>query len=222
MTEPHLVRAAYDAIAADYADHFADELAERPIDRAFLTAFAELVRRDAAPAAGPAAERGPLVADVGCGPGLRTAFLQDLGLTMIGIDLSPEMVAVARQRHPRPRFEVGSMLDLPLPTSSVHGLAAMYSLIHVADEFLPTAVAEFARVLAPGGHTLVVFQTDAETLHLAEAFGKPLGLDYLRHPVDRIAGLLKTNGITVHTRMLREPDETMTAPHAFLLARKQA
>ncbi|GAA3394091.1 class I SAM-dependent methyltransferase [Cryptosporangium minutisporangium] len=215
MTEPHVVRAAYDSIAVDYAEHFGDELVGSPLDRAFLTAFAELVRTDPSPA--PTAR---LVADVGCGPGLRTAFLHDLGLSTIGIDLSPQMITVARQRHPELSFEVGSMLDLPLDTASVHGLAAMYSLIHIPDEHLPVAIAEFARVLVPGGHALVIFQTDAETRHLAEAFGKPLGLDYLRHPVERIAGLLHAHGLPVHTRMRREPDETMTAPYAYLLARK--
>ncbi|MGZ4659423.1 MAG: class I SAM-dependent methyltransferase, partial [Blastococcus sp.] len=91
------VRAAYDTVAADYAELLRTELARKPLDRAMLGAFAELVHVDAeAP-----------VADVGCGPGRVTAHLHTLGLPVFGIDLSPAMVAVARRTHPELRFDEG-------------------------------------------------------------------------------------------------------------------
>jgi SAM-dependent methyltransferase len=83
-------RASYDTLAADYAAWIHDELAAKPLDRALLGAFADMVRRAGA---------GP-VADVGCGPGRVTAFLDALGVPAFGIDLSPEMVAVARRSYP--------------------------------------------------------------------------------------------------------------------------
>jgi SAM-dependent methyltransferase len=211
MRESERVRAGYDAIAVEYADHFRDEFGG-PVPRAFVSGFAELILADAGP--------GAAVVDVGSGPGYQTALLHELGLQPTGIDLSPRMVEVARERHPHLRFEVGSMLALDRPDASLPGLSAMYSIIHVPDELLPTAFGEFARVLAPGGHALLIFQTDSETLHFDEAFGKPVDLDYLRHPVDRVVDLLTSVGLDVHTRMRREADDTMTAPHAFLLARK--
>jgi ubiquinone/menaquinone biosynthesis C-methylase UbiE len=212
MTRPDPVRVGYDAIAAEYADHFGDSFADRPVERGFVTAFAELVVAEAG--------RGAAVADVGCGPGYQTAALARLGLRPVGVDLSPRMVEVARERHPDVRFEVGSMLALDIPDASLAGVSAMYSIIHVAPEALPTAIGELGRVLAPGGQALLVFQTDGPTLHLDEAFGKQVDLDYLRHPVELVVDLLAAAGLHVHTRMRREPDETMTAPHAFLLARK--
>lgn len=62
MTEPdflHTTRAFYDAIATDYDTHFGEHLAARPMDRAVLAGFAELVRaadaaRSPTSAAGPA------------------------------------------------------------------------------------------------------------------------------------------------------------------------
>ena len=97
MTEPDFLRAtraSYDAVAADYAERFGNELAAKPLDRAMLAGFAELVQ---AAAAGP-------VADVGCGTGRVTAHLNVLGLAASGIDLSPGMIAVARQSYPGLRF----------------------------------------------------------------------------------------------------------------------
>ena len=90
VTEPSVfrdTRAAYDAVAARYAELFSNVLETLPLERALLAAFAELV---AARNAGP-------VADIGCGPGHVTAHLHALGLATFGIDLSPEMIALARR-----------------------------------------------------------------------------------------------------------------------------
>ena len=57
-------RAAYDTVAADYAALLRTELAGKPLDRALLGAFAELVRADG----------NGTVADLGCGPGRVTAY----------------------------------------------------------------------------------------------------------------------------------------------------
>jgi len=104
-------RASYDAVAEDYAGRFRDELDARPLDRAVLACFAELVR---------AADLGP-VADVGCGTGRITAHLNDLGVPIFGVDLSPGMAAMARRSYPGLRFDVGSMLALDLPDGALGG-----------------------------------------------------------------------------------------------------
>jgi trans-aconitate methyltransferase len=100
-----VTRAYYDKVAADYTAQFGAELAARPLDRGLLAGFTELVR-----AAGSAA-----TADIGCGPGSVTSYLNDLGSPAFGIDLSPQMVAQARRAYPDLGFEVGSMLALDLP-----------------------------------------------------------------------------------------------------------
>lgn len=81
-------RAGYDAVAADYSEWVSDDLAAKPLDRALLTAFAELVHADRA---------GP-VGDLGCGSGRVTAHLRCLGLSAFGVDLSPLPWSGARTR----------------------------------------------------------------------------------------------------------------------------
>jgi SAM-dependent methyltransferase len=124
VTEPHFLRearASYDTIAAEYQARFGHELTARPLDRGMLAGFAGRV----------------------------AAYLASLGVSVSGIDLSSQMVAVARDLYPALRFEVGSMLDLDLPDASLGGVLAWYSTIHVPDDRLPDAFAEFHRVLAP-------------------------------------------------------------------------
>ncbi len=69
-----------------------------------LAAFAEEVA---------AAGLGP-VGDLGCGTGRVTAHLRGLGADVFGVDLSPGMIAVAREAYPGLRFDVGSMAALDL------------------------------------------------------------------------------------------------------------
>ncbi|XAS66731.1 class I SAM-dependent methyltransferase [Micrococcaceae bacterium Sec5.7] len=213
MTEPIDVgatRAAYDTVAVDYSELLRTELAAKPFDRAMLAAFAELAK-DAGSGT---------IADIGSGPGRVTAHLHSLGLTTFGIDLSPEMVAVARREYPELRFDEGSMEALGLADSMLGGIVAWYSIIHTPPERLPVVFAEFSRVLAAGGILLLAFQTGEEPRHIKQAYGHDVALDAYRLPPDRIAAMLRNAGIEVQAQLLREPDEFERTPQAFVLARK--
>lgn len=202
------IRVSYDTVAAVYAERSRDDLVGRPLDRAVLGAFAELVR-----AGGP-------VADVGCGPGQVTGRLAALGVSAFGIDLSREMLAVARKSWPRLRFVEGSMTGLPVAAGSLGGLLAWYSIIHLPDEVLPGVFAGFHRVVRSGGYVLVAFQAGDESVRLAEAFGRPVALDFHRRAPERVEALLVAAGFAVVARTVREPDGAEGASRAFLLAVK--
>lgn len=199
-------RAGYDALAAEYTELARTGLARKPYDRAMLTAFAEQVE-------------GP-VAEVGCGPGMVSAFLHELGVDMRGVDLSPAMVEIARREHPELRFEVGDMTALDLPDAALGGVVAWYSIIHIPEPDRPALFAEFHRVLRPGGLLLLAFQVGTGTLHLAEALGREFGVDFHRGQPDRIAELLTAAGFEVLAVLERARDQEERTPQAHLVARK--
>ncbi|WP_199431046.1 class I SAM-dependent DNA methyltransferase [Qaidamihabitans albus] len=220
MIEPGFLartRTSYDTLAADYAEYFRDELAAKPLDRAVLGGFAELVRT---------AGNGP-VADIGCGPGRIAAHLHGLGVSVSGIDLSPQMVVQARRTYPDLRFDVGSMTALELKDCSLGGIVAWYSIIHVPEEQLPGVFGEFHRVLAPGGYVQLAFQIGDGPLHRTEAGGHEVSLDFHQRRPDQVAELLREAGLAEHARLVREPDGDdarfpENSPQGFLLARKPA
>jgi SAM-dependent methyltransferase len=205
-------RTAYDAVAGRYAELFDNYLADLPLDRALIAAFAELVR---------AAGAGP-VADLGCGPGYVTAHLHSLGLNAFGVDLSPTMIELARQAHPDLRFEVGSMTELDAGDATLAGILAWYSVIHTPPEELPAILAEFHRALAPGGHLLLAFfQADDDPGVLTQPFDHKVTLAY-RWSLDGLGELLHKAGFTESARLRREPNEDERFPRGHLLVRKQA
>ncbi|MER5941731.1 methyltransferase domain-containing protein [Streptomyces sp. NPDC001928] len=214
MTEADFLtttRTFYDAIAEDYANLFRDEMANRPLERAVLGVFAELVEGD-----------GP-VADLGCGPGRTTARLAALGLPMFGVDLSESMLAIARRENPGLRFEQGSMLELDLPDGTLAGAISFYSSIHTPVDRLPALFAEFHRVLAPGAPLLVAFQAGDEHRHHDRPFGHPVALTFQRRRPEDMAELLTGAGFALVSRTVREPDPALdeTSAQAFLIARKR-
>ncbi|MFF4825932.1 class I SAM-dependent DNA methyltransferase [Streptomyces sp. NPDC001312] len=185
---------AYDAIAVRYADLVRDELDALPLDRAVLAAFAELARTT-----GP----GP-VAELGCGPGRVTAHLRSLELEVFGVDLSPVMIDIARETHPDLRFEVGSMDALDLADGTLRGIVAWYSVIHTPPRDIPLYLAEFRRVLAPGGHLLLgFFESEGGPV---TPFDHKVTTAY-RWPIDDLADLAVEAGFAEVGRMLREPRE---------------
>ncbi|WP_367321454.1 methyltransferase domain-containing protein [Streptomyces sp. HUAS ZL42] len=203
-------RTFYDAVAEDYADRFRDEYAARPLERALLTTYAELVGA------------GGEVADMGCGPGRATAYLAERGLSVFGLDLSESMLAIARRENPGLRFERGSMLDSGLPDGGLAGVVSWYSSIHTPVDRLPALFAEFHRVLAPGGHLLLGFQVGDEPRRHDSPWGHPVSLDFLRRRPEHVIELLKSAGFVLRSRTVREPDDDLgeVVPQAFLIARK--
>ncbi len=204
-------RDSYDADADGYAEKVQGLLETSPYLRASLGLFAQLVRDSG----------GGSVADIGCGPGYVTRYLRDVGVDAFGIDLSPEMVALARRDYPDARFEVGTMTNLDLDDASLTGVVAFWSVIHVPDQAMPAVFAEFRRVLCPAGPLLVGFHIGDEAHNTNEGYsGRSINVDSYRRPPARVAGWLRETGFTIEAELVMRPDEEV--PGGILLARSPA
>lgn len=56
-----------------------------------------------------------LVVDLGCGSGILAREMTDAGYDVLGVDISRDMVRLARRHAPKATFSVGSLLDVELP-----------------------------------------------------------------------------------------------------------
>ncbi|MDQ3608233.1 MAG: methyltransferase domain-containing protein [Actinomycetota bacterium] len=98
-------------------------------------------------------EAGMRVLDVGCGTGVVTAAAAARGARATGVDLAGGMLAVARERHPELEFVAADAEALPFRLAAFEGVVASLVINHLPAP--PSAMGEFARVLAPGGRVAI-------------------------------------------------------------------
>jgi SAM-dependent methyltransferase len=152
---------------------------------------------------------GDRVLDVACGTGVLTReAARRAGPTgaVTGLDLSPEMLAVAARLNPELQWRQGSGQSLPFPDQSFDAVVSQFGLM-----FFPDPVAglrEMMRVLVPGGRLAVaVWGSLAETpayaaeVALVERLAGKAAGDGLRAPFilgdpKRMAELCEAAGIT--------------------------
>ena len=87
--------------------------------------------------------------EVGCGTGHWSRFFYSLGYDVCGVDVSEEMIAVARKNVPGCCFDISDARDLPFSASSFDIVASITAL-----EFIPdpeAAIMEMVRCVRPGG-----------------------------------------------------------------------
>lgn len=94
---------------------------------------------------------GAKLLDVGCGTGVVSIAAMNLGFNVTGVDHTPEMLAVAKQKagSGHATFQVAEIDALPFPDASFDVITCQRMLHHVPE--LKPALAETARVLRPGG-----------------------------------------------------------------------
>lgn len=202
-------RTSYDIDASGYAQKVQDLLEAHPHLRAHLDVFVELVQRGG----------GGQVADVGCGPGYVTRYLQDSGAEAFGIDLSPTMVAIAQRAYPDLHFEVGTMTNLGLATHSVAGIVAFWSTIHIPDHAMAGVIKEFHRVLCPEGHVLVGLHVGDSIEHASSGYtGQPISVDTHLRQISKMSDWLRDSNFQVESETVFRPDDKV--PGAIVLARR--
>lgn len=92
---------------------------------------------------------GSRVLDVATGPGLVAARAAARGAEVLGLDVSPKMVSLARRLEPGVEFREGDAHQLPFADASFDAVVANFLIPHLADH--ARGVGEMARVLVPGG-----------------------------------------------------------------------
>lgn len=107
---------------------------------------------------------GASVLDAGCGTGRVAARLADLGFRVVGADLDPAMIAVARERRPELEWHVGDLATLDLGVR-FDAVAVCGNVIpFIAVHRLPAAADALARHITPGGPVVCGFGLDADHL----------------------------------------------------------
>jgi SAM-dependent methyltransferase len=206
-------RDSYDTLAADYAARIYDELSGKPFDREWLDNFAACAKN-----------RGP-VCDLGCGPAHIARYLHERGAGTVGVDLSLGNLRQARRLNPGLEFIQGDMLALPFAGQTLGGIAAFYSIIHLAHDEIPPAMSEMRRVLRAGGWLLLAFHLGSESLHEEELWGHRVELDLTLFSLAEVKERVKHAGLVVEKAVERAPyapEVEYQSRRGYILARRTA
>lgn len=94
------------------------------------------------------------VLDVACGTGDMVVELQRQGCTVTGVDLSREMLDLARQKVSSAMFQLGDAEHLPFEDSSFDAVTCAFGVRNFVH--LEQGLSEMLRVLKPGGHMIIL------------------------------------------------------------------
>jgi SAM-dependent methyltransferase len=191
---PDDFRSSYDAVAEVYARTFFDELSRKPFDRELLDAFAALVPQATA-------------LDVGCGPGHVGRYLSERGMDVVGVDLSPAMIEIARRLNPAMRFEIADMRSLPMADGTMGAVAAFYSLIHVPRTEVPAVLEELRRVLLPSGRLLLAVHGGTGTVTNSDFLGEGVPFEATLFKKDELVDMVRAAEFEVTMATIRQPYE---------------
>ncbi|MGH6919562.1 MAG: class I SAM-dependent methyltransferase [Geminicoccaceae bacterium] len=135
-------------------------------------------------------ERGDRVLDIGCGTGIvarEAAKRVGPEGRVVGLDLNPRMLEVARRIAPEIEWQQGDAADLPFDAAAFNVVVSQYAMMFFPDPSL--ALREMWRILAPHGHLAVaVCGPMADTpgydalARVAEGVCKPEVVNLLRSP----------------------------------------
>jgi ubiquinone/menaquinone biosynthesis C-methylase UbiE len=208
------LRQAHNVLAEFYASRLAHALDEMPVERAVLDLFCESVLRSGA---------GRTVGDVGCGTGRLAPYLAARGMTPCGVDLSPEMIRVARRDHPDVSFAIAEVHHLPFGDASLAGVVCWYSLIFLAPAERPAAFAELYRVVQPSGYVVAAFKAgDGQRRRAGRSTGLDVEFDiYWLTPAEMEQRLVDA-GFAVTFLARVPPEEPGASAQGYVLAQKPA
>jgi len=202
-----LVRAGYDAIAADY---LALRVAPPSGETADVRLLDELTQRLAP---------GALVLDAGCGAGVPITRLLLQRYRVVGLDFSRAQLALARRLAPEATYVCQDLTALAFAGSTFDAVCSYYAIIHIPREEHELLLRRFYHVLKPGGLALLCLgANDLPTDFEDDYFGKPM---YWSHfDAQTNLSILQASGLEPLWSRLIPDSHGPDSSHLFVLAKK--
>jgi ubiquinone/menaquinone biosynthesis C-methylase UbiE len=131
-------RVSYDDMASDFDSEWKDRLNFTAIGKLLCN----LPRRKDKPIK---------ILDVGCGPGHYCKAFNALRLDCWGIDVSDEMVEIARKNHDPEKIEKGSLFKLPYSKNAFDAIWHNSLIVHIPRRSIPEHFSQLHRILRDDG-----------------------------------------------------------------------
>ncbi|MDY6796769.1 MAG: methyltransferase domain-containing protein [Actinomycetota bacterium] len=144
---PSYLEEQYDSMAQSYNDHrhLFDNSAQ-------LAELGKLVGKE------------DRVLDAGCGSGIPVAkYFVERGCEVVGVDISGEMIKLARKNVPGAEFHKADILKLDYPEGDFDLIASFYCIFHIRKSSQNRVFTDFHRSLKPGGYAYFTLACEGYT-----------------------------------------------------------
>ncbi len=181
MDKTQITTVAYNANAQAYADKFMEH-------KPYVEQVREFARY---------LSDGDTLLDVGCGPGnVAKHLLSTKAITVIGIDLSDEMVALARKNAPSGTFFVQDSRGADFPEAHFDAVVLSFSIVHLNDEEAYKLIANSVSWLKRKGLLYLSFMEGKQAGFEQTSFSQePIYFNYFNSA--EIERYLSSQGITI-------------------------
>lgn len=179
------------ALYTRHADAFAELRGKALFEKPWLDRFTEGL------------PQGATILDLGCGSGepLAAALIAD-GFRLTGIDVSPRLIELCRQRFPEHDWQVGDMRALP-PLGRYAGILAWHSFFHLDFEAQRRMFPVFSILAAPGA-SLMFTSGPSHGVAMGTFEGEPL--HHASLAPEEYRALLAENDFSVVRHQVEDPD----------------
>lgn len=159
---------------------------------------------------------GSRVLDLCCGAGYDSMRLAQMGASVVGIDLSEESIAIAKERNPKIPFYVGNMLDDYSDIGHVDAIICLAGLVHLPEEQLRMAFERMAQVMAPGGVVLLMVRDGEgriDRMSDVVVDGEEYDRSFYAHTLEELNA--HSDELFVFDRVIGDPEESIWVNYVF-------
>ena len=177
----------YNDIVQEYTEEFFDDKSDEKYIDQFLQSL-----------------EGKNVLDAGCGNGRDCKYINQKGFKVKGIDLSKEMLVIAKKMVPKVDFEVMDITNITYSDNSYDGIISNCSFFHISVEELPKTLNSFSKILKPNGKLLLILQEGLGEAMIEEPFRKGVYIYINYFSVKQISELLLKHGFEIDSILKEE------------------
>jgi ubiquinone/menaquinone biosynthesis C-methylase UbiE len=159
------------------------------------------------------------VLDAGCGAGIPISQMLSKRFNVIGVDFSEAQIELAKKNVPNAAFLCEDMTKLNFPEHTFDGITSYYAIIHIPREEHQALLANFYRMLKPGGFTLLCLGAEHLIDDIEENY---LGtrMYWSHYDTETYLKILNACGFSIIWSKRVEDETCEGAGHLFVLAQK--
>ena len=158
----------------DYADKWAEEWYKNETLLPYLKEFVKLLPQNST------------VLDLCCGAGYESMRLNNLGVNVVGADLSEKSIKLAKRYNPKLNFYVKDMLKDYSDLGLFDGIACIAGLVHLPEEKLELAFKNMFAVLKENGYAFIVVKDGDKITKSINVDGKDYAREFYCYTTNKI------------------------------------